>query len=127
MWLHRPACAGGQCYCADPDVPDPVCDCGCPAWACECSGGRERDSETDERVRYDETLIRDRLESHGVEVAGCRLYRDRVPDAVTSVRVTFRRDPDIIELTVRRHMSEEEACNAIVSEILRMCANSRTP
>jgi hypothetical protein len=35
-WDHRDECTESECVCADPEQPDPVCDCGCPAWACKC-------------------------------------------------------------------------------------------
>lgn len=31
------ACGGkGWCYCFNAAWPDPICDCGEPAWACKC-------------------------------------------------------------------------------------------
>lgn len=35
-WHHRPECTEHDCYCADDERPDPICDCGSPAWAFSC-------------------------------------------------------------------------------------------
>lgn len=35
-WEHRPECNEHECYCADPEDPDPICECGRPGWACCC-------------------------------------------------------------------------------------------
>jgi hypothetical protein len=45
-WVHRPECTANDCYCADPDFPDPVCDCGRPGWACRCF--EEMDEDLDD-------------------------------------------------------------------------------
>jgi hypothetical protein len=36
-WKHTDKCTPTECYCADSDFPDPVCECGCPGWACVSS------------------------------------------------------------------------------------------
>lgn len=33
-WQHKPECTDRECYCADPDEADPICECGRPGWAC---------------------------------------------------------------------------------------------
>jgi hypothetical protein len=35
-WKHKPQCTDKECYCADDNVADPVCECGRPGWACVC-------------------------------------------------------------------------------------------
>lgn len=45
MWNHTEKCNEYECYCADEDDPDPICDCGCPGWACECPTDEEEDCE----------------------------------------------------------------------------------
>lgn len=35
-WDHKPECTENECYCFDPENPDPVCECGRPGWACSC-------------------------------------------------------------------------------------------
>lgn len=35
-WTHKEQCTETECYCADDERPDPICDCGRPAWSCIC-------------------------------------------------------------------------------------------
>jgi hypothetical protein len=35
-WQHKQECTEHECYCAGLERSDPICDCGCPAWACNC-------------------------------------------------------------------------------------------
>lgn len=36
-WKHKPECTERECFCADPEESDPICECGCPDWACCCA------------------------------------------------------------------------------------------
>lgn len=45
---HRDECNEHLCYCADPDDPDPMCDCGEPGWMCRCDELAEDDSDPED-------------------------------------------------------------------------------
>lgn len=42
-WKHRPECTKYEYYCADPDYPDPICDCADTICDCECPGDSNDD------------------------------------------------------------------------------------
>jgi len=52
-WQHRKECTETECFCADPEQSDPICDCGAPGWACQCDRDEDRrdiDRETAQRL-----------------------------------------------------------------------------
>ena len=39
---HGEQCDDHECFCADPDYPDPMCECGQPGWACCCEDDHDQ-------------------------------------------------------------------------------------
>jgi len=52
---HTDKCTEMECYCMEPNNPDPICDvCGCAAWACDCYLYDDDDDDDDEFYEEEE-------------------------------------------------------------------------
>jgi hypothetical protein len=48
-WKHNTnKCTKTECFCLNPEIPDPICDCGNPGWACACYDGRFDEDEDED-------------------------------------------------------------------------------